>query len=80
MQRRCRADGERDSDGGACVLLGERRRRYEFAGGPVELRGGRVTRPDGTLIGYIGIQEALTPARWHLPEQKVVRLHPKKVS
>lgn len=36
---------------------------------------------DGTLIGYIGVTDIATiPSRWHLPSQKVVKLHSKKVS
>lgn len=29
---------------------------------------------DGSLAGYIGIQEAKLPTRWHLPETNVVQL------
>lgn len=37
-----------------------------------------IRLPDGTLIGYAGIMEALLPSRWHLPDPKVVRLKPKR--
>jgi hypothetical protein len=33
---------------------------------------------DGTLVGYAGITEACLPKEFHLPEKKVVQLHPKK--
>jgi DNA primase len=37
-----------------------------------------VRLADGTLIGYLGITECLTPQKWHLPTQKVVPLRPKQ--
>lgn len=33
-----------------------------------------IRLPDGTLIGYIGVEEIIPPPRWHLPNQKVVKL------
>ena len=41
--------------------------RYEFAGGPVDVRNGKVTRPDGTLAGSI------------LTLDRAVSLHVKRV-
>jgi DNA primase len=38
---------------------------------PVRLR-------DGTLIGYVGVQEAIPPPRWNLPTEKVVPLRKQK--
>ena len=37
-----------------------------------------VRLADGTLVGYLGITECLTPQKWHLPTPKVVPLRPKQ--
>lgn len=32
----------------------------------------------GFLIGYVGVTEVIAPVRWHLPEQKVVKLEQRR--